>query len=581
MSVWQCYPPIPAPATVLALAGDAQGLWAGGAGGVARFDAHRGRWQLRIGGLPRSPITSLARAGGWLFAGGADGLARSADGGATWQVADSSGVGDPITALAPAPRFDETTVVLAGTLTGGVLRSEDAGRTWRPSNFGLQNFEVNGLAWRPQREDVLAATGDGVYRSPNGGRAWRTTNGAEGLRVADVAFLDGFRALAAVERGDLLISDDGGSTWSRRASNLPESTCATRLFVVDGRVWLGASNGAFVSDDGGHTWQQLSDVPTLSFAADASAVYLGTTAGVLAVSGSDPTALPMPAVHDLRYLLVANHRPFVAGLLSGLWRWEPASAEHFMDGRWRALAHAPAPLTALAAAPGGALIAAGAEGVMRSTDHGDTWRLCLAWRADQVASAGAAVGWITLGHDDSGWAATGDGSHLWRTADAGVTWQACDSPFGALPVAALQATPIGLIAAAYDARMRCAQLWFSADGGATWQRGAGAKTNWPVIAACAEPPAVTLGDQIFVHEFGGHWGQYAVGADRAGVRRIAADGTTVFALTTTALLRSADAGVSWQPVAHAPPAGEILDLAVSQGKLYVLLTEGRVWFGAV
>ncbi|MCS6848124.1 MAG: hypothetical protein RMN52_10455 [Anaerolineae bacterium] len=80
-----------------------------------------------------------------------------------------------------------------------------------------------------------------------------------------------------------------------------------------------------------------------------------------------------------------------------------------------------------------------------------------------------------------------------------------------------------------------------------------------------------------MHEFGDRWGQYAVGADRAGVRRLAAHGHALLALTTTGLLRSTDGGLTWLPVADVPAADEILDIAASNGALYLLLTEGRVW----
>lgn len=246
------------------------------------------------------------------------------------------------------------------------------------------------------------------------------------------------------------------------------------------------------------------------------------------------------------------------------WCWDEAQRE------WIHLAHAPAPLTAVAIVPDGALIAAGADGVMCSTDGGEAWRLCLP--AQQ-----AAVARITFRRDGTGWATGGDGAHLWRTHDHGQTWESLDPPFGALPLAALQAMHHGLIAATYDARLQRAQLWLSADDGATWQRGIEAQTNWPVVSVCPDPLVITLGDQALVHEFSDRWGQYVIGADRAGVRRLAAHGQALFALTTTNLLRSTDGRLSWLAVADAPAANDILDIAASDGALYLLLTEGRVW----
>lgn len=565
-STWQRYPPIEAPPAVLALATDLRGLWAGGAGGLARYHHEMDEWRWIVGGSPFSTITALALAGRWVFAGSAEGLVRSPDGGASWQVADDDALGaaHPVTAIVPSPRFSDDGVVLAATLGGGVLRSENAGRTWRPANFGLQNFEVNGLAWHAQREDVLAATSDGVYHSPNGGRAWRSTEGTEGLAVAAVAFLNGNRALAAREKGGLLQSNNCGASWSPLASNLTAEMTAATLFAALDAIWLGASEGAFRSADGGYTWELVLAEPVLSFAGDGTIIYAGTADGLYRCSTDGAAALPAPPVHDLRYLLIADRTPCVAGLHAGLWRWDEAQRE------WKHRVHAPAPLTAVEVSPDGALVAAGAEGLLRSTDGGESWRQCLSVQDGTIAR-------ITFGSAGLGWAASSDGAQLWRTRDGGHTWQALDPPFGALPLAALQAMPHGLIAATYDRRLQLAQLWLSTDDGATWRRGAEAKTNWPVVAACAEPLVITLGDQAFVHEFGGHWGQYPVGADRAGVRRIAAWGQSLFALTASRLLRSADGGLNWLPEADVPMANEILDMAVADGVLYLLLSGGRVW----
>src|SRR5262245_13388593 len=86
----------------------------------------------------------------------------------------------------------------AGTLPGGLFRSDDDGRTWelvrglwdRPERtqwFG-GGYDVPGMhsvCVDPRNADVLrvAVSSGGVWRSEDGGRTWRVTS--DGLRYAD------------------------------------------------------------------------------------------------------------------------------------------------------------------------------------------------------------------------------------------------------------------------------------------------------------------------------------------------------------------------------------------------------------
>jgi len=75
----------------------------------------------------------------------------------------------------------------------------------------------------------------------------------------------------------------------------------------------------------------------------------------------------------------------------------------------------------------------------------------------------------------------------------------------------------------------------------------------------------------------GTWGFRKVGEKGSGVRRLASDGETILVLTTTDVLRTLDRGLLWTIEPDLPPLDEILDLALGAGKLYLLLTGGRVW----
>ncbi len=248
------YPPIRLPAPLLVLHADTEGLWAGGTGGVAYFA--NGHWLPRIAGLPLTVIGGLASAEGWIFAGGMEGIARSADDGQHWELAALHGSASGIAAMVTSPAFAQDTAALAATLEGGILRSDDAGQNWTPSNFGLSDFEVAALLW-PAAEVVLAGTSGGIYRSPNGGRAWRAVDGPSEPVAALVQRPDG-SLIAALEDGGLLLSEDLGASWTPLGEGLPQAAPVMALCATaQGRLLLGtASEGIFASDDGGFSWTQ-------------------------------------------------------------------------------------------------------------------------------------------------------------------------------------------------------------------------------------------------------------------------------------------------------------------------------------
>jgi photosystem II stability/assembly factor-like uncharacterized protein len=67
------------------------------------------------------------------------------------------------------------------TYRGGVIRSEDGGRTWRKSNSGMPETATTHILLDPQSPEnartlYVAAFGKGVYKSVDGGGAWTLKN---------------------------------------------------------------------------------------------------------------------------------------------------------------------------------------------------------------------------------------------------------------------------------------------------------------------------------------------------------------------------------------------------------------------
>ncbi|MBZ0296249.1 MAG: hypothetical protein K8L99_27060 [Anaerolineae bacterium] len=568
---FQDFPAINLPAPLLALHATPDGLWVGGTGGVAHYA--NGQWTPHIAGLPLTVIGGLATAEGWLFAGGMEGIARSADGGENWQLATVHGSASGIASIITSPNFAQDTAALAATLEGGILRSEDAGNTWTASNFGLSDFEVSALVWLAE-DVVVAGTSGGIYRSPNGGRAWRAVDGTSEPVAALAQLADG-RLLAALENGGLLVSDDQSANWTPLESDLlrdlPEDAQLTALCVAgDGSLLMGtSSDGIYRSVDGGVQWHRTHEAGAFALAADRAGtmVYAGTGIGLLVSenSGQHFEQAPASPLHDLRQLLIYQGNPLVYGRYSGALYYEAG---------WLPVEDLAPPLSLLMIAPDGHLYASGMDGLRVLTEAG--------WIALAEGQAGY-FAQMAFRKDGMVWACSHNYSHLFRSPDGGRTWETSPTPFGVLPLVALEATDTLVFAMTFDPRQNLARLWRSSDAGVNWQRGAEVRTPWPVVATCSEPAIIGIGTMMIVEQPNGDWNRAEVdGLSSFLVRKIVSMGDVLLALTTEGLLRSEDGGNSWTLVdADQFDIGSevIMDIAVdvqNPGDLYVLMVGGQV-----
>lgn len=551
---WYDYPPINLPSPVITLLSTPQGLWASGTGGAALY--RDGAWEPAF---PPVGVTAMATGGEWLFVGGMAGIARSRDGGDNWEFAPDVSGRLPISAMATSPNFEDDQTVLAGTLGRGVLRSDDAGRTWDTANFGLEDLEVTALVWL-SNGTLLAATASGIYRSSNEGRAWRGATGAETLAVAALAELPDGRVLAALEEGGLLLSKAGGSRWE---PYIEHDIVATTLFAAPDFLLLGTSDqGIFRSLDQGENWEPCYDAYSFAFTLHEDKVYMATAGGVMATADQGLTwkSLPTPPVHDLQHVLVKHDVVVVAGHHTTPMRYTT---------KWQPLTKAPVPISTMMVAPDGALLAGGPLGLARSTDNGDSWHVVL----DEEEAGHLAR--ITFRPDGRGWAGSVDGQHLLTTTDNGQSWQALEAPFGILPLAALQAAPDIVFAATYDARQEVAHLWRSQHDGQRWRREAEARTSWSIVATCDRPPALTLGHLLFLQPpEQEEWQQVAV--DGTPIRRVIGNGVVLLVLTVDGLHLSDDFGQNWTTLTLPFAVDDIVDMALEEENLYLLLRGGRL-----
>jgi photosystem II stability/assembly factor-like uncharacterized protein len=130
----------------------------------------------------------------------------SPDGGGSWEITAEASRQRSVHALAFLPGDDR--VVFAAT-SGGLLKSEDQGRTWQPRGGGLPQLDITGLAVHPDGRTIAASdysTG-GLWRSVDGGETWTSfpTEGLVTKRVWTLALdpVAPWRPVAAPSAGGL------------------------------------------------------------------------------------------------------------------------------------------------------------------------------------------------------------------------------------------------------------------------------------------------------------------------------------------------------------------------------------------
>jgi len=208
-------------------------------------------------------------------------------------------------------------VFYTGVNNGGVWRSNDYGRTWRPIFDGQPTQSIGALAVAPSKPATIyvgsgegllrpdLSVGDGLYKSTDAGGTWRHLGLRDAQQIAAIAVhpKDPDRLFVAAlghpygpneERG-VFRSTDGGETYQKvlykdsdtGAADLafdpsdPETVYAVlwqaRLGPWENSTFHGPGSGLHKSTDGGSTWRPLTKgLPT--FAQGLDRIGIGTSA---------------------------------------------------------------------------------------------------------------------------------------------------------------------------------------------------------------------------------------------------------------------------------------------------------------
>jgi photosystem II stability/assembly factor-like uncharacterized protein len=505
------------------------GYWEvdGPGGGVAR-SLDEGRTFAVLEGLKGHSVRALA-AGPWdpdvLVAGAIDGVFRSDDGGDTWRRISPEN--HPELRNVESVALDPTRPDVAYVGTWHLpWKTMDGGRTWRQVHAGMvEDSDVFTLTLDRRDPRTMYATAcTGIYRSRDGAGVWskakgipsssrRTRSFAQDPEQATVFF-------AGTTEG-LFVSEDDTSTWRLATRKDVIVNSIAPLPHSAGDVLLLGTEGAGVlrSTDGGRTFTASNDgfaeqvYTRVLVDPKASTVVVGVKgdrnhSGVLrAPRPEGPWTRVGDGLEGREVLtLVLDRDEVIAGTDDGLFR----SMSHC--GLWSRLPtivdgiDAHPHVADLALLPGGTLLAATADGLLRSADGGSTWqrqtlglaRSVLALAASprdprlliaatplgtyRSTDAGASWEQVARGLADPGieihymsflpsrdsvvFAATRAG--LLRSTDQGRVWKRCSGQLPISDIAGLAFSSDG--ARVYASDYTFGGLYESRDAGDTWTR---------------------------------------------------------------------------------------------------------------
>jgi photosystem II stability/assembly factor-like uncharacterized protein len=249
------------------------GWWAALAtGGLTRFDAQENTW-ARIGVVSESlALNSAGDSGGgkgevrafrpavndmffgdsaW-FAGTDQGLFVSRDSGRSWTELPFGPGELPVRSVQASRDGQQIRLVSSG----GMVFSEDAGRTWAWRDLPLESGGAVRVEW-PRDNILLAAARTGLYISRDAGSTWTKAQAGLPGGLADGLLTRADFWLVSMQAAGLYISRDEGATWARvkRGGSGIAGRAADGQFPVlvavgeAGLIYAGSANdGLYVLD---------------------------------------------------------------------------------------------------------------------------------------------------------------------------------------------------------------------------------------------------------------------------------------------------------------------------------------------
>jgi len=237
-------------------------IYAGTDRGVYRSSDKGKNWRPINSGLPeRTTIYDLAfnqTNPDVIYAGtGGKGIFRSVDSGEHWTAVGLAGI--EVRALAVSN--SNPNIIIAGTFPSGLYRSTDEGDNWSvvdTPGFWAHQCTMSLIFDAVDENIVYAATFGGVLRSENNGKSWMES----GLRYRHIESLavdelNGGTIYVGIWGGGVAKSTDNGNNWTLATEGLGSSNIQTLAIDPSNPniIYAGTfGRGVFRSMDAGNNW---------------------------------------------------------------------------------------------------------------------------------------------------------------------------------------------------------------------------------------------------------------------------------------------------------------------------------------
>jgi photosystem II stability/assembly factor-like uncharacterized protein len=197
------------------------------------------------------------------------GILISNDNGATWsKKVHLKGHPDPRCIEIAGTNKD---ILILGTVSSGIYRSTDKGRTWDASNQGLDNLRVQCLSVDPFLPDTIyAGTLVSLCKSEDAGQTWFSLT--QNIQSESTLYIDlkaspnqkgTFFSIIRTKKGtaQLLTSNDYCKTWTKIMVGLQKDVQPRCIEIHPDKphtLFIGTVfDGIYKSDNNGKSWESM------------------------------------------------------------------------------------------------------------------------------------------------------------------------------------------------------------------------------------------------------------------------------------------------------------------------------------